>query len=92
MEFSERGFAQHLRDFPTDYGALVSVYESSSAEGPKCWLKIEQPEPEYGGQLPKAEAVAHMTLEQAVKIRDALTEWIDFVPERWGDLEEDEDA
>ena len=82
---SNRGFYQHLDDFPTDYGALVSVYESSSAEGPKVWLSINQPPPAHPGALEEARAVAHMTREQAIVVRDALTEWIDVVPERWGD-------
>lgn len=103
---SDRGFFQHLRDFPTEYGNKVSVYESSSAEGPKVWLTLggechlEPPEQEprwyskptmlagkpYPGiRLVDGTMSAHMNLEQAIAVRDALTEWIDTVPERWGE-------
>lgn len=78
--FSERGFAQY-EPTETSYGAFVSVYESSSAMEPKLWLKIEQPEPEYPGQLEAAEAYAHMTLEQAKEIHNKLGTAIDFMEE-----------
>lgn len=53
-----------------------------------------------GIRLVDGNMTAHMNLEQAIKVRDALTEWIDMVPERWGysveqilngDMEEYED-
>lgn len=76
--FSERGFA-FFEPTLTDYGAFVTVSESSSAESPKLWLDIKQPEPEYGGQLEAAEATAHMTLDQAKEIHAKLGAGIELL-------------
>lgn len=104
-EYSERGFAQYVRDLPTSYGATISVYESSAAMSPHVWISIDgechmnppDQEPRWyskpgmvggkpypGLRMVDGSLSAHLDYEQAVKVRDALTEWIDMVPERWG--------
>lgn len=71
LEFSSRGFAMYGRT-PTSYGEVVSVYESSSAEGPHIWLSIDSPD----GDENRHRAV-HMDLEQAVEIQNHLTRAIE---------------
>jgi len=82
--FNQRGFAD-WQPVKTDYGALVEVAESSAALEPYLWLRINQPAPEYPGQLEEAAISAHCTLEQAEAIRDQLTEAIDFMKQRFGE-------
>ena len=71
FETSDRGF-KHYQPIKTTYGAEVSVYESSAARGPHIWLKISQPDPKMAGQLERAQAFAHMSIEQAEQVRDAI--------------------
>lgn len=66
LEFSPRGFAIYGRT-PTSYGEVVSVYESSSAEGPYIWLSLDAPD----GDKTKHHA-AHLSLEQAIEIYNNL--------------------
>lgn len=74
---SERGFISY--DELTDsYGAQIRIAESSAASGPHCWLWTE------GGSVKGNNGSAHLSLEQAIQVRDALTAFIDEVPERWG--------
>lgn len=82
--FSDRGFI-HLEEIATDYGAIVRIYESSSAEAPKLWMAAEQPPPRYSGALEAASVHVHMTIEQAERIRDNLTHMIQRTKERWGE-------
>jgi len=56
--------------------AEITVQESSAAEGPHLWLRVEHPPPRYPGKLPAGEVSAHITLEQAERRRDALDEAI----------------
>jgi hypothetical protein len=63
--YSNRGFAIY-GEVPTTYGDTVRIYESSSAEGPFIWLSIDKPEKGI------EHAAAHLSLEQALEIRDAL--------------------
>ena len=81
---SGRGFEQYGDEVLTSYGHLVKVYESSSAEGPHCWMSVTKGPPVAPGDLPACDVAAHLTYEQAVAIRDRLTRFIDGVPERWG--------
>ena len=78
---TNRGFHIYGDDVLTSYGHEVSVYESSSAEGPHVWLAVQRQE-SHG--IPACAAAAHLSLEQAVAIRDRLTAFIDEVPQRWG--------
>src|SRR5256885_3979689 len=75
--YSPRGFAQYLT-LQDSYGAEVRVYESSAAmmegedRGPWVWLNIE------GGRLGSGNAgSSHLDIRHAVKVRDALSEFID---------------
>lgn len=88
INYSNRGFI-YLDDTTTDYGADVSIYESSSAEGPHIWLGIDQPPPDHGGALQEASARAHMSLSQAEIVYAKLGRMIELTKERWS-LEEAE--
>lgn len=76
---NDRGFLLYGgREIPTDYGHAVRVQESSSAEGPHVWLFI--------GDSPQVEKHhPHLSLEQAIAVHAALGQFIESVPERWGD-------
>lgn len=75
IEITETSRGLHIYGEPvvTSYGDVVSVYESSAASGPCCWLRIEQ----------VSESAAHLNLEQAVAIRDRLDAFISEAPARW---------
>lgn len=62
----------------TSYGHPVEirVQESSAASGPHVWLFIDEA-PGMDGREP------HLSLADAIKIRDRLTQFIDDTPERW---------
>lgn len=65
----QRGFFQYA-ELTDTYGATVRVKESSSAEEAKVWIFSE------GGAVNGNKGAAHLSLEQAKQVRDALTEWI----------------
>ena len=69
---SERGFRQY-EPIQTSYGHEISVYESSAADAPHIWVKIELSERAAArvGLDPQA-ATAHLTLDQANALRDAI--------------------
>lgn len=60
----------------TDYGHEVRIQESSAASGPKVWMFISD-SPIAEGHDP------HLSLVDAIEIRDRLTQFIDGVAERW---------
>jgi hypothetical protein len=66
--YSNRGF-KHLDPITDAYGGKVTAYESSAAMGPHLWLKIEQA-PTISPDL--GEAVSHLSLKQAKKLRKQL--------------------
>lgn len=74
----DRGFllygGQPIR---TDYGHLVSVRESSAAGGPHVWLFTDSSNAQVQGNDP------HLSLAQAIALREALDQFITSVPERW---------
>jgi hypothetical protein len=85
-EFKEspRGF-RHYEPIKSTYGHRIRVYESSAADAPHLWVNIEgrinyRPETvvvhrnSLMGDTHEAQgdAAAHMTLEQAKALRDAL--------------------
>lgn len=76
-----RGFYDYGSPVETSYGDVVSLRESSSAEGPHCWLYI-QDRPE--GRAIEGQSAAHMSLTEAIAIRDRLNAFIDQVSQRWG--------
>jgi hypothetical protein len=64
----------------TSYGHPVRVQESSSAEGPHVWLFTDE------SDLPGISTTdPHLSLADAIEIRDRLTQFINGVPERWTD-------
>lgn len=73
-EHNDRGFLVYGGTaVPTRYGHTIRVQESSAASGPHVWLFIEG----------AAEAAPHLSLADAIEIRDRLTQFIDGTPERW---------
>lgn len=82
LDQTSRGFYNYGSPVETTYGEEVSLRESSAADGPHCWLYIKDgPD----GRVLEDKSSAHMSLAQAVAIRDRLTAFIDQVPERWGE-------
>ena len=75
-ETSDRGF-KFYEPFETDYGHTISISESSSAEEPKIWMRIEKGEPRFGGDLPACSAPVHLTIPQAQRVIDSLQACID---------------
>jgi hypothetical protein len=78
-----RGFEVY-DEFTDAYGARIRVVESSAARGPCVWVFTA------GGNAAAPDSVndgsAHLTYPQAIRLRDALTTFIDEAPARW-DLE-----
>ena len=70
---SARGFLR-MTPIPGSYGGEVRAYESSSASRPHVWLAVEVPmdlnNPDTSGSV---EAIAHLTLENAARLRDQLS-------------------
>lgn len=60
----------------TSYGHQVRVQESSAASGPHCWLFVSE-SPGVKGYSP------HLSLADAIEIRDRLTQFIDSTPKQW---------
>lgn len=69
---TDRGF-KHYEPIKTDYGHEIRVYESSAATRPCIWLSVELTEEEsHGSGIAPCEARAHMTIEQAEMVRNAI--------------------
>lgn len=77
---NDRGFIMY-DTFLDDYGADVRVQESSSAEDPKVWIFVR------GGSTASKDKAndgqAHLDVEQAERVRDALDTFLKEIPERW---------
>lgn len=74
---SDRGFLLYGgAPVNTSSGHPVRVQESSSANGPHVWLFIDEA-PGMSSRSP------HLSLADAIEIRDRLTQFIDDTPERW---------
>lgn len=76
---SDRGFMLYGGSaVMTSYGHPVEirVQESSAASGPHVWMFID----EAPGMIARE---PHLSLADAIEIRDRLTQFIDEVPERW---------
>ena len=76
MKTDERGFILY-EDLTDSYGARVSVKESSNASGHHVWIFVE------GGGVDNNNGSAHLDINQAKSIRDALSKFIDGVYDRW---------
>lgn len=73
---SDRGF-KRLPPIPGNYGGEAVVYESSSAEEPKLWLKVIEPNDLNAGSVGDLSAgthsaMLHLTAEDAWKLADQL--------------------
>jgi len=79
----DRGFHQYGEPFRCTYRTEVAVYESSSAEGPRVWLRLTC-DPRYLKNQPEGEGTAHLNEEQARTLVAMLTAWLDEIPSRWG--------
>jgi hypothetical protein len=71
---SQRGFA-HFDKIPSAYGGHVKAYESSAATAPHVWVSVTCPEDLNELDGPTKEAVAHLHINDAIKLRDQLT-WL----------------
>jgi hypothetical protein len=71
-----RGFHGYT-ELTDSYGASVRVQESSAASAPHVWIFLE------GGAVKENNGSAHLNIEQATKVRDALTYWLEEIPSRW---------
>lgn len=69
---TDRGF-KHMDPVPSTYGGFTKVYESSAAMGPHIWVNVECPANLNEPIGPTAEATAHITLDNAIILRDQLT-------------------
>jgi hypothetical protein len=69
--YSSRGF-KYMDPIPSAYGGHVAVYESSAASGPHLWVAVKQ---DRAARLDgrDTEATAHLTLDDATRLRDQLT-------------------
>jgi hypothetical protein len=65
---SERGF-KHYEPISTGYGHVIRVYESSTAFDPSLWVAIDGSDAMTDQ---KAEVCAHLTIEQAERLRDTI--------------------
>jgi len=85
-----QGWPQYGKPVRTEYGHHVEVFMSSIAFDPHCWLRIFDPTPDGSMKIdpittsPDAgcDIKAHLTLEQAIAIRDRLTAFIEDSDER----------
>jgi hypothetical protein len=78
MTRNQRGFLQFDDEVATDYGHRVRIFESSAAfKGPVCWMSVKKDDEGYDGQVPPCSVGVHLTLAQAVAIRDRFTAFID---------------
>lgn len=75
--YTQRGFRVYC-EFHDDYDGSVRVVESSRAVGDFVWVFTGGNE---GKQVEKNDGSAHLSYEQAVTLRDALTEWIEDHPQ-----------
>lgn len=80
---SDRGFKQG-HQIESDYGGMIRAYESSAAEGPHVWVRIECPIDLNEPQGPMTDAVVHLTLENAIKLRDQLGQITTSLENDWG--------
>lgn len=72
-----RGF-KSMAEVPSEYGGVVRTRESSAAEGPHIWVVLNDIPVDFndpGG--PTKDAHAHLTWENAKKLRDQLAWLID---------------
>lgn len=75
---TQRGFLIYGGgSFPTSYGHELRVQESSSANGPHVWIFIGE-----SGTTKSMDP--HLSLEEAIDLRDRLNQFISMTTARWG--------
>jgi hypothetical protein len=80
-ERGDRGFHGYGEPFKDGYGTVLDVYESSSAEGPHVWLKVDGRAWDHAaGPI----GTAHLNEEQARALVARLQTWLHEIPSRWG--------
>lgn len=87
---SARGF-WHLPSILGSYGGKVRVYESSAAFHPHLWIQITEPDDlnQHGRCMATDseclcafhEATSHLSIENAIALRDQLTTMIERLGE-----------
>ncbi len=80
--FSDRGFMR-FPPVPSQYGGEVHVYESSAAMGPHIWVRVVCPSNLNDRASDPVEAVAHLTMEDAIVLRKQLKKLIKHQKETW---------
>ncbi len=85
----DRGLHGYGPPMRCSYGSVIEVYESSSAEGPHVWLKVDASgwltrERSHRNPGDFAVGTAHLNEEQARALIDSLQTWLDEIPARWG--------
>ena len=94
-EFGDRGLGVYGEPIPDTYhdmmpsqGSIVSVQDSSAAMYDACWLRIEGtahldgPVRSFAGipyGIAQGRTSAHLNVDKAKQIRDALDAWIERV-------------
>lgn len=68
---SDRGFT-HMKSVPSSYGGNVAAYESSNAEHPHIWVRVQCPTDMNQPDGPITEAVAHLPIEGAQLLHKQL--------------------
>ena len=71
---TDRGFTIP-EPITTSERITVTVHESSAAMGPHIWVKVEDPLGVYNPAHAPMKAVAHLTMEEAARLRDTL-DWV----------------
>lgn len=66
-----RGFQRHPA-LPSQYGGTIQTYESSAASGPHLWVRTVCPKDLSEPNGPTVEAVAHLTLDDAVTLAEQI--------------------
>lgn len=84
MRFTVRGFAS-FPPVPSQYGGEVHVYESSAAMAPHIWVRVTCPSDLNDRSSATVEAVAHLTLEDAIVLRKQLKRLIQHQKAVWGE-------
>ncbi|MDB5716481.1 MAG: hypothetical protein JWO15_3878 [Sphingomonadales bacterium] len=73
---TDRGFKRY-EPVESRYGGHIRVYESSLADAPHIWVTSTAPSNLNDPTGPQVEAPMHLTLANAVVLRDQLTHLIE---------------
>lgn len=84
MEKTARGFSMY-GDFKDERGCRIRVQESSAVGDPRTWVMITNDAGTYHRTPISGDCSAHLTVDQARQMRDALDRFIADAedPENW---------